>query len=615
MAAVNRSFGSADYAVFVTSLVLSAVVGIFYACKGGRQKTTGEFLMGNRDLQILPVSLSILVSFLSAITILGTVAEMYTNGTEYFLYVFGMVFGIILATVLYIPLFYPHGFTSSFEYLEKRFNSRAAKLTGTAITIFQQIIYMGIASYAPSTALEAVTGFPVWAAIVTVGVVSCFYTVLGGLKAVVWTDLFQTLVIVAGLLAVVIQGTMLTGSIGDVWRINYEWGRINFFDFDPSPTTRHTFWSLVVGGTIAWTGTYGVNQASIQRFCAVPTLKKARISLLMNAVGVLLMLTILCLAGITIFAYYAIRGCDPLSAKYIGNSNQLLPYFVMEVLDYPGVPGLFIACLFSGTLSTLSPSCLSAVTAVVWEDMLKPFLEDRLSEGHKTIVAKILVLIFGGAGTAMAFMAKNLGGTVLQAALSFAGAATGPLMGMFALGAFFPWANWIGAVVGGVCGLAFPLWLGIGAYTVVGSPPVLAYPTSNCSFSNITTIAPSTAATTLMTDATTPMRDSPTSGLTVLYSISYLWYTPIGTATVIIVGLLVSVLTGMNRVGDVDTKYMVPFFDRLICCLPSSISRVLRCNQEFDSPEVLCAQAKELLSVEQKIQHKMADHNSLDTRL
>ncbi|XP_071093128.1 sodium-coupled monocarboxylate transporter 1-like isoform X1 [Haliotis cracherodii] len=610
MAATNRSFGSADYAVFVISLVMSAGIGIFYALKGGRQKTTGEFLMGNRDLQILPASVSILVSFLSAITILGTAAEMYTNGTEYFLYVFGMVFGIVLATVLYIPLFYPHGFTSSFEYLEKRFKSRAAKLTGTAITIFQQIIYMGIASYAPSTALEAVTGFPVWAAIVVVGAVSSFYTVLGGLKAVVWTDLFQSLVIVSGLLAVVIQGTMLVGGVGEVWRINNAWGRINFFDFDPSPTTRHTFWSLVVGGTIAWTGTYGVNQASIQRFCAVPTLQKARISLMLNAAGVLILLTILCLAGITIFAYYAIRGCDPLSAKYIGNSNQLLPYFVMEVLDYPGVPGLFIACLFSGTLSTVS-SCLSAVTAVVWEDMLKPFLEDRLSEGHKTIVTKILVLVFGAAGTAMAFMAKNLGGTVLQAALSFAGAATGPLMGMFALGAFFPWANWIGAVVGGICGLAFPLWLGIGAYSVVGSPTVLAFPKSNCSDSNFTT---TTITPSYSTNVTTSVTDVNTSGLTGLYSISYLWYTPIGTATVIIVGLLVSILSGMNRVGDVDTKYMVPFFDRLICCLPTSISRVLRCNQEFDSPEVLCAQVKALQSAEQNIQLKVTDH-TYDTRL
>ncbi|XP_046559453.1 sodium-coupled monocarboxylate transporter 1-like isoform X2 [Haliotis rubra] len=520
----ERVFGVVDYVVFALMLLVSAGIGVFYACWGNRQKTTGEFLMGGRDMKTVPVAISILVSFMSAILILGTPAEMYREGTQYYLYTFGLIGAIVVSTVLYVPLLYPLKYTSSFE---------------------------------------------------------------GGMKAVVWTDVFQSVVMLAGVLAVVIRGISVVGGIDEVWKLNQEWGRIEFFDFNPDPTVRHSFWSLTIGTMIGWSSFYGVNQASVQRYCALPTLQKAKLAVMLNVIGILVLLTTVCLAGITTFAYYAKKGCDPLSAKYISNANQLIPYFVMEVLGYPGLPGLFVSCLFSGALSTMS-SCLNALAAVCWEDFLKPVLGERLNEGQKTLVTKLLVLVFGGAGIGTAFMAKNLGGTVLQASLSFTGAASGPLLGMFALGAFFPWANWIGAVVGGVLGLVFPLWISIGAYTVVGTPSGLEYPTYNCSFSNNTI----SVATTTSTILTTSEATSQHTGLSALYTVSYLWYPGIGAGTVIIVGLAVSALTGMNQLGDVDTTYLVPFFDRLICCLPDPVSRCLRCSQEFKHPKELRSEAK-----------------------
>ncbi|XP_048236772.1 sodium-coupled monocarboxylate transporter 1-like isoform X1 [Haliotis rufescens] len=584
MADQVRGFDAWDYVVFGAMLFISAAIGVYYALVGSKQKSTKEFLLASSGMGVLPVALSILLSFMSAILVLGNPAEMYTEGTQFYTRVIGSL-GCAIASVIFVPLFYSLHTTSVFQYLEKRFDSRAAKLTGTCIMIIQQVLYMGVASFAPSTALEAVTGFPTWATIITVGLVSTFYTSLGGMKAVVWTDAFQSVVMFTGLLAIVIQGSIVVGGMGEVWRINEEWGRINFFNFDPDPTVRHSFWSLVIGGMISWTSTYGVNQASVQRYCALPTLQKAKLSVMLNVIGIFILFTIVSLAGIIVFAYYAKKGCDPLSAKYVSNSNQLIPYFVMEVLGYPGLPGLFISCLFSGALSTMS-SCLNALAAVCWEDFLKPVLGERLSEGQKTLVTKLLVLFFGGAGIGMSFIAMNLGGTVLQASLSFSGAASGPLLGMFALGAFFPWANWIGAVVGGILGLAFPLWISIGAYTVVGAPPGLDYPTYNCSVPNIT----DSMTTTMSTIMTTAGGTVEYTGISALYTVSYLWYPAIGAATSIVVGLIVSAITGVNRLGDVDAKYLVPFFDRLFCCLPAPISRCLRCNQEFRDPEEIASE-------------------------
>ncbi|XP_078329162.1 sodium-coupled monocarboxylate transporter 1-like [Crassostrea virginica] len=569
-----------DWLLFGAMLAVSAGIGIFYACIGKRQKTTtSEFLMGGRSLQLVPVAISILVSFMSAILILGTPAEMYTQGTQYFMYMFGIVLAIILASQLFVPLLYPLQLTSSFEYLELRFKSKAAKLTGTIMMILQQVIYMGVASYAPSTALEAVTGFPTWATIITVGVVSTFYTFLGGMKAVVWTDVFQALIMVAGLLAIVIQGTISVGGIEKVWRINDEWQRIEFFDFDPDPTTRHSFWSLLIGGMVGWTATYGVNQASVQRYCALGSLTKAKTAVMLNILGVILLMSVTCVAGIVVFAYYVEQGCDPYTNDDVSNSNQIIPYFVMETLGYPGIPGLFVACLFSGALSTMS-SCLNALSAVTWKDILEPFLGKK-TETQKTWITRILVALYGGAGIGMAFMAMNLGGTVLQASLSFTGAASGPLLGIFALGAFFPWANWIGAVVGSVVGLVLPFWISIGAYSVVGAPNSLPFPTENCS---------RTDNSSLVSNVTTTTTHSSVEGLDVLYTISYLWYPSIGAAAVVIVGLLVSLLTGLTPKEEVDSRYLIPFFDRIFCCLPGKCRYCLRCNIDYEDPDDIKAE-------------------------
>ncbi|XP_046563516.1 sodium-coupled monocarboxylate transporter 1-like, partial [Haliotis rubra] len=538
MESQDMVFGAGDYVVFALVLLVPAGIGIFHAFSGNKQNTTGEFLMGGRQMKTVPLAISILVSFMSAILILGTPAEMYREGTQYYLYTFGLTVAIVVSTLLYVPLLYPLKYTSSFE-----------------------VIYMGMASLAPSTALEAVTGFPTWATIITIGLVATFYTYLGGMKAVVWADVFQCVVMLVGVLAIIIRGTYAVGGLREVWRINEEWGRIKFFDFNPDPTVRQSFWSLVIGTAIDWSHTYGLSQVTVQRYCALPTLRQARLSVILNIVGVILLMTSVCLSGIIMFAYYAQKGCDPLSDSKVSNPNQLVPYFVMEVFGYPGLPGLFISCLFSGALSTMS-SCLNALSAVCWEDFLKPILGDRLTETKKTLITKLLVLFFGAAGIGVSFMTMHLGGTILQVCLSFTGAVCGPMLGMFILGAFFPWANWIGAVVGGVLGLVFPLWISIGAYTVVGTPSSLEYPTHNCSVPN-STISMATTTSSNLTTAQAPVEYT---GISALYTVSYLWYSTIGATTAVVVGLLVSAMTGMNRVGDVEPRFLVPFLYRR--CLP-----------------------------------------------
>jgi len=582
-------FHWADYLVFAVFLLISLGIGVYYGLFAGKKKeaSTDEFLMG-RGMSIAPVALAILSSFLSAILILGTPAEVYTRGAMYYIYVIGMMGAIAMATVLFVPLLYPLKLTSSYEYLELRFKSKLAKYTGTLILFTTQVLYMGIALYSPSTALEAVTGFPVWAAIIVGGVVSMIYTAVGGMKASVWASAFQTIVMAAGVIAVVVKGVIDVGGFDVMWELNEKGGRLDVWEFDTDPLIRHSFWGLTVGGMVGWLSTYGVNQASVQRYSSLPTLNKARATVLLNIPGILIFMTICVLSGMVIYAYYASIGCDPLASGIIDNPNQLIAYFVMDRLAIPGIPGLFLACLFSGSLSSVSAS-LAALAAVTWEDILKGFL-DHLSDVKKLLITKVLVLVYGVVAIGMGFMAATLGGTVLQASLSFTGASGGPLLGLFLLGGFFPCANWWGAVIGGVIGLAFPLWISTGAYSIDIYDPYLPTNTSMC---NVTMPAP-TNITGLPPDEIT--------GINRLYLTSYLWYSAIGAATCVVIGLLVSCLTGfMDPTEEVEPKYMLPFFDRLFCCLPKKSLHILRCKVDIPSPQEILKEQEAMKIEEMKM--------------
>lgn len=600
MVVVKNAFGPWDYTVFAAMLLVSLAIGVWFAVKGGKQKTQGEYLMANRSMTIVPVAISILVSFMSAILILGTPAEMYTQGTEFSLCIIGMVFGITAAAFLFVPLMFPLKLTSAFEYLERRFESRTARLIGTFLMILTQIIYMGIATFAPSTALEAVTGFPVWATILSIGAVGTLYTAIGGMKAVIWTDVFQSAIMLAGILAIVIQGAIKVGGFARVWELNEQWQRIKFFNFDPDPTVRHTVWGLVIGSIFNWMGTYGINQASVQRYSSLPTLAKAKMSVMLNMIGVFVLVSLTCLAGTVLFAYYADQNCNPLGQKLVDNSNQLIPYFVMETLGYPGIPGLFISSLFSGALSSVSSS-LNALGAITWEDILKIKYDKTLTEYQKTIVTKISVCLYGILAIGVSFIAQQLEGTVLQAAASFIGSVAGPLTGMFVLGAFFPWANSYGVITGAIAGLALSMWLAIGSYVYGIHLPNKPFPNGTCpAYTNVTIVTTTMASLTTLpfsTMANVTMTSSGSGGrqgLDYFYSISYMWFSTIGMLAVIIVGLVVSFITGANSMHDVPTKYQIPVFSRLCCYLPASWQNQLNCNRHFESPEDIRSEEKDI---------------------
>lgn len=558
-------FTTVDYVIFALLLVASAGIGLFYAFSGGRQRTTQEFLMADRSMSCLPVSLSLLATFQSAVAILGAPSEVYTFGTQYWFLGCSYFLGLLIPAHVFIPVFYRLRLSSAYEYLELRFN-KTVRICGTVTFIFQMVIYMGVVLYAPALALNAVTGFDLWGAVLAMGLVSTLYTALGGLKAVIWTDVFQTVVMFAGQTAVIVVGASQAGGMGAVWKKAVNGSRIAGLDLNPNPLERHTFWTLGVGGVFLMLALYGVNQAQVQRYLSSRTEKEAIMSCYVVFPCQQIVLCLGCLMGLVMFARY---GEDsPLDKGYVQTNDQMVLYFVMDVFrDLPGLPGLFVACLFSGALSTIS-SAFNSLATVTMEDLIKPYFPN-MTEAKATLLSKGLALVYGLVCLAMAYIASRMG-SVLQAAFSIFGMVGGPLLGVFCLGMFFPWANPTGAVVGLVAGLVMAFWIGIGSFVMRMPGPTPLPPlntTASPLFDNMTT----SVMTTLVTAKPRP------TGVEALYSLSYLWYSAHNSTTVVVVGLIVSLLTGPMKEKELTPGTVFPVLGTLLFFLPERYREKLCC--------------------------------------
>nr|XP_058936016.1 sodium-dependent multivitamin transporter isoform X2 [Kogia breviceps] len=518
---LTSTFSLVDYVVFVLLLVLSLAIGLYHAYRGWGRHTIGQLLLADRKMGCFPVALSLLATFQSAVAILGVPSEIYRFGTQYWFLGCSYFLGLLIPAHVFIPVFYRLHLTSAYEYLELRFN-KAVRVCGTVTFIFQMVIYMGVVLYAPSLALNAVTGFDLWLSVLTLGIVCTVYTALGGLKAVIWTDVFQTLVMFLGQLVVIIVGSAKVGGLGHVWDVASQHELISGID-----------------------SCYAVFPCQQVVLC----------------MG--------CLIGLVMFAYYQEY---PMSTQQTQAApDQFVLYFVMDLLrGLPGLPGLFVACLFSGSLSTIS-SAFNSLATVTMEDLIRPWFP-HFSEVRATMLSRIIAFGYGLLCLGMAYISSQMG-PVLQAAISIFGMVGGPLLGLFCLGMFFPCANPPGAIMGLLAGLTMAFWIGVGSTVAsmgsgrVPTPPDgpgLSLP-SNLTAVTVATLMPSTTV-------------SRPTGLQRLYSLSYLWYSAHNSTTVIVVGLAVSLLSGGMRGRTLNPRTIYPVLPKLVALLPVSCQKRLHCK-------------------------------------
>lgn len=524
-------------------LLVSCLIGTFYGFFAKKQETSQDFLLGGSSMGTFPMAMSLAASFITAIELLGNPAEMYGQGTQFWMTCLAFIFVVPITSRLYLPVYMKLRLTSSYEYLNLRFN-RYCRLLASCLYMLQMVLYTSVAVYAPALALSHVTGLNTYIAVTLVYVVCIFYASQGGMKAVIMTDTFQAGVLLGSLFLIAGYGMSWAGGTALVWDVNQQSGRMEFFNMNPNPTVRHSFWSVVVGGTFYWVTMFCSNQASVQKYLSVESISQVRTALWVSAFGMIIIYTVNFLTGMVLYSAY--KDCDPLSAGQITGQDQLLPLYVMNFMGgLRGMPGFFVAGIFAASLGTVA-SALNSLAAITCEDVLQGLFKMELPARKGAIYARWISIFFGALSFALVFVVERLG-SVLQVALSFNGMVGGVTLGLFSLGMFVPWANAKGAISGAITSLAVVLWIGLGAQVAVlngqihqESKPVS---TDNCPcFDN----------------STAPIALEDGDQVSSVYKISYLWYSAIGCLLTMIVGTAVSFVTGFQDTADLDQDLLSP---------------------------------------------------------
>ncbi|XP_036341052.1 sodium-coupled monocarboxylate transporter 1 [Rhagoletis pomonella] len=545
-----QRFSWPDYGVFIAMFVICIVIGIYFGFLN-RSLSESDYLMGGRNMLVLPIALSLVASFISGITLLGLPTEVYSYGIQYLYVSLGVIAMGVVMGVFYLPVFHQLNITSTYEYLESRFDRRL-RMYGSVMFAIMNVAYLPIVIYVPALAFNQVTGVAVHTITPIVCIICIFYTSLGGIRAVVWTDVVQTISMVGALILVAVKGSHDIGGAGVVLQNAWDTDRIERPDLSINPTVRHTLWSQLIGGVFYWTQTNAVSQNMIQRYLALPTLRAARIALFIFCFGVLIMMALCGYNGLLIYATY--KNCDPLTTKLAKARDQLLPLFVMDTLgDYPGLTGLFVAGVFSAALSSLS-TCLNSMSAVVLEDFVKPFVKRPLSESAINWIMRSVVVGMGALCVCLVYVVEHMG-TVLQLTMSLEAITNGPLFGIFTIGIFMPWIGGNSALTGGVVGVIAMSWISLKAQWAIASGAI-KYQTKQitvdqCDYQfDRATLAQSSFN---LTDSNAAAEE-----IFPLYRISYMWFTCLGALITIFIAILYSSIAGANDPKKVDTALLTP---------------------------------------------------------
>lgn len=429
-----------DYAVIIGYLLLMVGIGIW---TGRGQSSTDDYFKGGQKIPGWAAGLSIYGTQLSAITFMSIPAKTYATNWLYFILQLTIILIIPIITRYFIPFYRKLNITSAYEYLEQRFNY-LVRAMGSLLYIMLQIGRLAIVLLLPSIALSVVTGVSVSNCILLMGVITIFYTMKGGITAVIWTDVAQVVILLGGaLVCMILMILSINQPWSEVWTSLQEAGKIQIIDasfrFD-SPT----LWVVIIGGFAINIVSYGADQSVVQKLLTTKDTEESKKSIRLGAWMALPSAIIFFSIGTLLYLFYQQH---PDRVNYqIESQDSIFPWFIVSELP-PGVVGLLIAAVFAAAMSTLSSS-INSVTTAITTDFYRRF-NAQYSEKHYLNLAKIITLIIGCIGTGLALIMAKWGITSLWDQFNMIlGLFTGGLGGVFLLGIFSTRTNAEGAVFG-----------------------------------------------------------------------------------------------------------------------------------------------------------------------
>uniref|UniRef100_A0A7G3AU22 Putative sodium/solute symporter n=1 Tax=Lutzomyia longipalpis TaxID=7200 RepID=A0A7G3AU22_LUTLO len=547
-------FQSLDYVVFIAMLAISMAVGIYFGFFGNNNSTE-EYLLGGRRMKTIPIAISLIASQISGVTILAIPAEMYGYGTQYAIMVPFMIVIVSIINFVFVPVFYHNNIYNCYEYLEMRFSLRVRHLL-TVIFMLYSYVFLPVILFIPAIALAQVTGMNVHLINTIACSVCVIYTMLGGIKAVVWTDVIQGSIMVGASLVILICGIREVGSASEVIDRAIKGKRIELFNMDLDLTARATFPNMVLGGICLWTSYIGLNQSCVQRIVALKSVKHAKNSLWIFCFGYYIIVGINCFIGITMFARY--YECDPLKLGIVDKLDKMVPYFVQDTVgNLSGMTGVFISCVFSAGLSTMSAN-FNSISGVIYQDYIRKIPGFQDTEKRANIWMRMIVVLSGVFCVLSGFIVDKFG-SLLEIIMTISTVSSGATLGVYCLGMLNPWANEHGAFWGTMSSIVFTGYLCVRSKIAVLAGqityPLLPTKVDGCDVFGIN-VTDTFTPESLNSSSSSPIFTDDDSFA--LHKISFVWFAVFGFLMVPLVGIPISLLTGSNDVYKTGKRLISP---------------------------------------------------------
>jgi SSS family transporter len=432
-------FGWINYAVLIAYFVLLVGMGVYFS---RREESTDDYFLAGGRIPWWAAGISIFGTQLSAITFMAIPAQAY--GTNW-VYILAQATIVLIAPVIiyfYLPFFRRLNVTTAYEYLEKRFDA-SVRLFGSAAFVLLQLVRMAIVIFLPAIALSAASGINIYLSILLMGVLSTVYTVLGGIEAVVWSDVLQVVVLMGGaLLSLVTIVASVEGGVGGLISTAVAHDKFHTFNWTWDWTAT-AVWVVVIGNLLGNLVPYTADQTVVQRYLTTSNEEEAAQSIWTNAALTIPAALIFFGLGTALFVFYE---ANPGALDPALQTDAIFPLFIVQQLP-TGVSGLLIAGIFAAAMSSLDSSMNSVATVAVtdFHHWMNPSSPEQTRLRMARWITMGLGVLATGAGL---FLATYEIRSLWELFLEYIGLFGGSLAGLFVLGIFTRRSNARGALVG-----------------------------------------------------------------------------------------------------------------------------------------------------------------------
>ena len=458
-----------DYIIIIVYLLGFLAIGYFFK----ENKNSGDYFLGGRSLGWAPLSLSTMATQLSAISFISAPAFVGLKdggGLQWLTYEFGVPLAMAFLMIAIIPSLYKSGIVSVYEYLERRFDASSRLIISFVFQISRSVA-TGVMVYTMALILQATTGIEFWISVLLIGVITLIYSFQGGMKAVIWGDVIQMIILFAGIIICLIYGLSELGGFEN-FLTKVDPNRLTTVDFskwgfnNADKNDEFGFWPMIIGGFFLYASYYGTDQTQTQRLLSAKGMSTIKKLLLANGLFRFPVTLTYCIMGLVLGTLFMsdFSFQEQISEVYNANISSLegkkadlmVPVFIIKYLPN-GVIGILLVAIMSAAMSSLS-STVNSLSAVSIEDYVKRF-KKGMTDKQYVSYSRLLSVFWGLVCLFFAFFAGSIEGTVIEVINKISSVFYGPILAAFMLAILTKKAHALGANIGIIAGVLLNIYL------------------------------------------------------------------------------------------------------------------------------------------------------------